>query len=80
MVCVITASPENLLRRGNYVSHELLIAWRFPLFGLATARSKLVQTLSYLRLNGLSILLCSPNPLSKLLVIQDHAKYLMEQL
>ena len=38
-VCVITASPENLLREGNYVSHELLIAWRVPLFGLATTRS-----------------------------------------
>ena len=26
-VCVITASPENLLREGNYVSHEVLIAF-----------------------------------------------------
>ena len=69
-----------IAKGGNYVSHELLIACRFPLFGLATTRSKLLKTLSYLSLNGLSIFLCSPHSLSKLLVIQDHAKYLKEHL
>ena len=53
-------SRKLVAKAGNYVSHELLIACRFPLFGLATTRSKLLKTLSYLSLNGLSIFLCSP--------------------
>ena len=69
-------SRKLVAKGGNYVSHELLIACRFPLFGLATIWSKLLKTLSYLSLNGLSILLCSPHPLSKLLVIQDYAEIL----
>ena len=53
-------SRKLVAKGGNCVSHELLIACRFPLFGLATTRSKLLKTLSYLSLNGLSIFLCSP--------------------